>query len=144
MLGQQIINGVMLGSVYAMVAVALTLSIGVLNFLNFSIPGLFMIGGMAFWALTQAGLHWFLAILAAVAIVAEHPHAGRSDRRLKGFQCSHGVYLAAVIDDDELRRILLSLEQMVQRVERVGQPVGAVPHRDDDRHIGRDRPFAGG
>jgi branched-chain amino acid transport system permease protein len=70
MLGQQIINGVMLGSVYAMVAVALTLSIGVLNFLNFSIPGLFMIGGMAFWALTQAGLHWFLAILAAVAIVA--------------------------------------------------------------------------
>jgi branched-chain amino acid transport system permease protein len=70
MLGQQIINGVMLGSVYAMVAVALTLSIGVLNFLNFSIPGLFMIGGMAFWALTQAGLHWFLAILAAVAAVS--------------------------------------------------------------------------
>ena len=45
MLGQQVINGVMLGSVYAMVAVALTLSIGVLNFLNFSVPGLFMIGG---------------------------------------------------------------------------------------------------
>jgi branched-chain amino acid transport system permease protein len=70
MLGQQIINGVMLGSVYAMVAVALTLSIGVLNFLNFSIPGLFMIGGMAFWALTQVGLHWLFAIMGAVAIVA--------------------------------------------------------------------------
>ena len=70
MLGQQIINGLMLGSVYAMVAVALTLSIGVLNFLNFSIPGLFMIGGMAFWALSQAGLHWLLAIIGAVAIVA--------------------------------------------------------------------------
>jgi branched-chain amino acid transport system permease protein len=70
MLGQQIINGLMLGSVYAMVAVALTLSIGVLNFLNFSIPGLFMIGGMAFWALSQAGLHWLLAIFGAVAIVA--------------------------------------------------------------------------
>jgi branched-chain amino acid transport system permease protein len=53
-----------------MVAVALTLSIGVLNFLNFSIPGLFMIGGMAFWALSQAGLHWLLAIIGAVAIVA--------------------------------------------------------------------------
>ena len=70
MLGQQIINGVMLGSVYAMIAVALTLSIGVLNFLNFSIPGLFMIGGMAFWALSQAGLHWLLAIIGAMAIVA--------------------------------------------------------------------------
>ena len=45
MLAQQFVNGIMLGSVYAMVAVALTLSIGVLNFLNFSIPGLFMIGG---------------------------------------------------------------------------------------------------
>jgi branched-chain amino acid transport system permease protein len=70
MLGQQIINGVMLGSVYAMVAVALTLSIGVLNFLNFSIPGLFMIAGMAAWALIHAGVAWPLAILAALAITA--------------------------------------------------------------------------
>src|SRR4029077_9384734 len=70
MIGQQIINGLMLGSVYAMVAVALTLSIGVLNFLNFSIPGLFMIGGMVFWALTQAGVPWPLAILGALTIAA--------------------------------------------------------------------------
>ena len=46
----------MLGSIYAMVAVALTLGIGVLRFLNFSIPGLFMIGGMMTWALVRAGL----------------------------------------------------------------------------------------
>ena len=46
---QQIVNGLMLGSIYAMVGVALTLSIGVLKFLNFSIPGLFMIGGMSTW-----------------------------------------------------------------------------------------------
>ena len=57
----------MLGSVYAMVGVALTLSIGVLKFLNFSIPGLFMIGGMATWALVNAGLPWPLA--AALAVV---------------------------------------------------------------------------
>jgi branched-chain amino acid transport system permease protein len=68
MIGQQIINGLMLGSVYAMVAVALTLSIGVLNFLNFSIPGLFMIAGMSTWALIHAGIPWPLAILAALAI----------------------------------------------------------------------------
>ena len=70
MIGQQIINGLMLGSVYAMVAVALTLSIGVLNFLNFSIPGLFMIGGMAFWALTQARVPWPLAVLGALGVAA--------------------------------------------------------------------------
>ena len=68
MIGQQIINGLMLGSVYAMVAVALTLSIGVLNFLNFSLPGLFMIAGMSTWALIHAGVPWPLAILAALAI----------------------------------------------------------------------------
>lgn len=68
MIGQQIINGLMLGSVYAMVAVALTLSISVLNFLNFSIPGLFMIAGMSTWALIHAGVPWPLAILAALAI----------------------------------------------------------------------------
>jgi len=51
----------MLGSVYAMVGVALTLSIGVLQFLNFSIPGLFMIGGMMTWALVRDGLPWPLA-----------------------------------------------------------------------------------
>jgi branched-chain amino acid transport system permease protein len=58
----------MLGSIYAMVGVALTLSIGVLKFLNFSIPGLFMIGGMATWALVHAGLWWPLAALLALAL----------------------------------------------------------------------------
>ena len=56
----------MLGSVYAMVGVALTLSIGVLKFLNFSIPGLFMIGGMMTWALVRAGLAWPLAAIFAL------------------------------------------------------------------------------
>jgi branched-chain amino acid transport system permease protein len=67
---QQIVNGVMLGSIYAMVAVALTLSIGVLKFLNFSIPGLFMIGGMATWALVRAGMPWPLAAGAALVVGA--------------------------------------------------------------------------
>jgi branched-chain amino acid transport system permease protein len=56
----------MLGSTYAMVGVALTLSIGVLKFLNFSIPGLFMIGGMATWALIAIGVPWPFAALAAL------------------------------------------------------------------------------
>jgi branched-chain amino acid transport system permease protein len=58
----------LLGSIYAMVGVALTLSIGVLKFLNFSIPGLFMIGGMLTWALVRAEVPWPLA--AAAALVA--------------------------------------------------------------------------
>lgn len=64
---QQLVNGLMLGSVYALVAVAFTLAIGVLNFLNFSIPGLFMVAGMLAWFLLKAGLPWPVAALLAVA-----------------------------------------------------------------------------
>ena len=60
----------MLGSIYAMVGVALTLSIGVLKFLNFSIPGLFMLGGMGTWILIHHGLPWPLAAAGALAIGA--------------------------------------------------------------------------
>jgi branched-chain amino acid transport system permease protein len=58
----------MVGSIYAMIGVALTLSIGVLRFLNFSIPGLFMLGGMMTWMLVHQGLPWPLAALAALAL----------------------------------------------------------------------------
>jgi len=67
MLEQQLVNGIMLGSVYALVAVAFTLTIGVLNFLNFSLPGLFMLGGMVTWFALKEGVPWPVAALLAVA-----------------------------------------------------------------------------
>jgi branched-chain amino acid transport system permease protein len=68
---QQFVSGLMLGGVYVMVAVAFTLIIGMLNFLNFTIPPIFMITGMIAWALSYYGLpfglagpvHWALALL---------------------------------------------------------------------------------
>ncbi len=66
-ISQQVVNGLMLGSIYAMVGVAMTLSIGILRFLNFSIPALFMIGGMLTWALVHIGVPWPFAALAALA-----------------------------------------------------------------------------
>jgi len=45
----------MLGGVYAMVAVAFTLVIGMLNFLNFTIPALFMVGAVMIWAVMEKG-----------------------------------------------------------------------------------------
>ena len=68
----------MLGSIYAMVGVALTLSIGVLKFLNFSIPGLFMLGGMMTWVLIHYGLPWPLAALGALAVGARGVAGGRA------------------------------------------------------------------
>ncbi|MDH3235107.1 MAG: branched-chain amino acid ABC transporter permease [Alphaproteobacteria bacterium] len=52
---QQIVNGLMLGGIYVMVAVAFTLIIGMLNFLNFTIPPLFMVSTMMMWATMQGG-----------------------------------------------------------------------------------------
>ena len=73
MLSQQIINGVMLGAIYMLVAVAFTLAIGVLNFLNFSIPGLFMLGGMVSFGLLKGGwpaIAAFAGSLAAAGFVS--------------------------------------------------------------------------
>lgn len=58
---QQFVNALMLGSVYVTVAVAFTLTIGVLNFLNFTIPTLFMLAGMIGWALAQWGVPFGLS-----------------------------------------------------------------------------------
>lgn len=81
---QQIVNGLMLGGVYVMVAVAFTLTIGMLNFLNFTIPALFMLAAMFFWAVLSGGFgagfdallraavpaawHWLVAAAVAVAV----------------------------------------------------------------------------
>ena len=67
MLEQQLVNGLMLGSVYALVAVAFTLAIGVLNFLNFSIPALFMVAGMLTWFFLKHSIAWPIAALLAIA-----------------------------------------------------------------------------
>lgn len=73
---QQLLNSIMLGSVYVTVAVAFTLTIGILNFLNFTIPTLFMLAGMVGWALAYWGLPmglggplpWPLALAVAIVV----------------------------------------------------------------------------
>jgi branched-chain amino acid transport system permease protein len=60
LLAQQLVNGVMLGAVYVTVAVAFTLTIGILDFLNFTIPGLFMLSAMLGWGVLSRG--WLAAI----------------------------------------------------------------------------------
>jgi branched-chain amino acid transport system permease protein len=73
---QQMVNGLMLGSVYVTVAVAFTLTIGILNFLNFTIPTLFMLAGMMGWSFATYGmpfgltgpLPWPLALAGGVAV----------------------------------------------------------------------------
>jgi branched-chain amino acid transport system permease protein len=73
-IAQQIASGLMLGAIYLTVAVAFTLTIGVLNFLNFTIPTVFMLAGMMAWGLNAAGLFafagkvgWLVALVVGIA-----------------------------------------------------------------------------
>ncbi len=74
-IARQVVSGLLLGAIYMTVAVAFTLTIGVLNFLNFTIPSLFMLTGMAAWGLMSRGYlafaggwTWLVALLCGVAI----------------------------------------------------------------------------
>ena len=73
---RQVVSGLMLGSIYMTVAVAFTLTIGVLNFLNFTIPTLFMLTGMVAWGLASRGwsdVRRHLGWLAALTIGSRLP-----------------------------------------------------------------------
>jgi branched-chain amino acid transport system permease protein len=74
-IARQVVTGLLLGAIYMTVAVAFTLTIGVLNFLNFTIPTLFMLTGMAAWGLVSGGymafagrLAWLAGLFAGVAV----------------------------------------------------------------------------
>jgi branched-chain amino acid transport system permease protein len=58
---QQLFNGIMLGSTYAVVAVSFTLLMGVLNMLNFAIGEVFMLGAIFGLAFVKIGLSIYMA-----------------------------------------------------------------------------------
>jgi branched-chain amino acid transport system permease protein len=68
---QQIINGIMVGSVYALVALGLTLEYGILNIPNFAHGGLYTMGAyLTFLAVASLGFNYWIAMLCAMAAMA--------------------------------------------------------------------------
>ena len=68
LLPQTIINGIMLGSVYALVALGLTLIYGILEIPNFAHGALYMIGAfIAFFCMTSLGLSYWIALVVSLA-----------------------------------------------------------------------------
>ncbi|HTD79180.1 MAG TPA: branched-chain amino acid ABC transporter permease [Chloroflexota bacterium] len=65
---QQLVNGVLLGSTYALIALGFTLVLGVLGLLNFALGETFMLGAFAgLLLLTSVKLPFALALLGAMA-----------------------------------------------------------------------------
>jgi len=71
---QQIINGLVLGSMYALVALGYTMVYGIINLINFAHGEILMVGALVAWtvvtALADSGLPgWSLMLIALIAAV---------------------------------------------------------------------------
>jgi len=71
---QQIINGLVLGSVYALVALGYTMVYGIINLINFAHGEVLMVGALTSWTvvttLANAGLPaWLLLLISLVAAI---------------------------------------------------------------------------
>ena len=67
---QQLFNGLTIGSIYALVALGLTLVYGILHIPNFAHGALYMMGGyITLMMMVQYGLHYWLAILVSMVVV---------------------------------------------------------------------------
>ncbi|MCK6432903.1 MAG: branched-chain amino acid ABC transporter permease [Burkholderiaceae bacterium] len=71
---QQIINGLVLGSMYALVALGYTMVYGIINLINFAHGEVLMVGALTSWtvimALQEMGLPgWLLLVLSLVAAI---------------------------------------------------------------------------
>ncbi|RTR36079.1 branched-chain amino acid ABC transporter permease [Robertmurraya yapensis] len=68
---QQLINGISLGSIYALIALGYTMVYGIIKLINFAHGDVFMIGAfVGFYAIAGWGLGFFPALLLAMAVCA--------------------------------------------------------------------------
>jgi branched-chain amino acid transport system permease protein len=125
--GQQIVNGLFLGSIYALFALGYTLVFGVLDILNLAHQAVFMLCAyVALLLVLHLHLNMFLAFPLAVLAggllgllvdrVAFRPLRGRSDSNISGLISS--IALATILE-------ALALQIFGPDVERF--PFGAVP-----------------
>jgi branched-chain amino acid transport system permease protein len=67
---QHLLNGLTLGSLYALIAIGYTMVYGILRLINFAHSEIFMLGAyLVFWGLTLAHLPWPLAVAVAILVV---------------------------------------------------------------------------
>ena len=126
---QQVVNGLFLGSIYALFALGYTLVFGVLDILNLAHAAVFTVCAfMALALVTSLGLHTLVALPVAVALaglvgialerVAFRPLRGRTDSNISGLISS----LAAAT-------ILEALVVMRWGPDKLRFPFGAIPDR---------------
>lgn len=125
---QQVLNGLISGSIFALFALGFTLVFGVLRLLNFAHAGVFMSGAFVAFYAVQTGLpFWLAALLAMIAAglisVAVELIAIRPLRR-KG-QAEFSVIVATI----GLDLILISVAQILSKTQVYRFPFETFPIR---------------
>jgi len=68
---QHLLNGLTLGSLYALIAIGYTMVYGILRLINFAHSEIFMLGAyFVFWSVTMAHLPWSISIGLAILAIA--------------------------------------------------------------------------
>lgn len=68
---QQLVNGISLGSIYALIALGYTMVYGIIKLINFAHGDVFMLGAfIGFYAIVRWDMHFILAILIAMTLCA--------------------------------------------------------------------------
>jgi branched-chain amino acid transport system permease protein len=68
---QHLLNGLTLGSLYALIAIGYTMVYGILRLINFAHSEIFMLGAyFVFWGVTLGHLPWAVAIVISILVIA--------------------------------------------------------------------------
>ncbi len=111
LLAQQVLNGLVTGSVYSLVALGLTLIYGTMQVPNFAHGQLFMFGAYLSYALVmRAGFHYWAAMAVAVLTLAV---AGAALERLVFRPLRHAPHLNSMI---AALGMMLLLEAVAQNI----------------------------
>ncbi len=68
---QHMLNGITLGSLYALIAIGYTMVYGILRLINFAHSEIFMLGGyLVFWGIVLVHLPWGVAMVMSIVVIA--------------------------------------------------------------------------
>jgi len=67
---QQLINGISIGSIYALIALGYTMVYGIIKLINFAHGDVFMVGAFVGYYCTMAGMNIFLSLVLAMVVCA--------------------------------------------------------------------------
>jgi branched-chain amino acid transport system permease protein len=123
---QQLINSLSVASVTILIGIGITLIFGLAGIVNFAQGEFLMVGGMVTWVLVSAGVNFFAACLAAMAVVgllgllAERTlFRFTLARPMNGFIMSIGLSVV-------LQNVVIKMLNEVQK--SIPNPVGQVWH----------------